>query len=158
MSAVLVFKGNDGKLQGFGDKGQRAYAKFKRAIAALEDGEMMRFTFKLPRSLKHHGFFFLKMHALFDRQERFSEFDHLRYWLTVGAGYVDMLPGMGGQWLSVPQSIAFDELCEAEFVDLHQKINAFLWGEATQAFLWPHLSYEQTYLAVDQWHREFNTR
>lgn len=158
MSTILVTKGNDGKLEGFGDKGRRAYVKFKKTVAEMSEGEIMRFSFKIPRSIKHHGYFFKKMHALFDRQERFAEFDHLRAWLTVGAGYADLMPGVNGQLMAVPQSIAFEELCEADFVDLHQKITAFLWGEHAQSFLWPHLAYEKTYQTIDHWHREFERR
>jgi hypothetical protein len=158
VSTIIVFKGDDGKLEGFGDKGRRAYAKFKRTIAEMPAGEMMRFSFKIPRSIKHHGFFFKKLSALFDRQERFAEMDHLRAWVTVGAGYADLLPGAGGQLVAVPQTIAFDEMCEADFVDLHQKITAFLWTEYAQSFLWPHLTHAQTYQTIDHWHREFERR
>ncbi len=155
MSTVIVLKGNDGRLEGLGDKGRRMYLKLKRTIAAMAIGEMMCLSFKLPRSPKHHNFFFLKITGLFDRQEQFSDFERFRGWLTVGAGYCDLMPGPGGLSVALPQSLAFENMDEAEFVDLHQKINAFLWGEHAQQFLWPHLDYDHTYEAIERWHMEF---
>ena len=158
MSDVIVFKGNDGKLEGLGDKGRRAWAKFRRTVAEMEFGETIKLSFKLPRSSKHHRYFFWKLNGLFDCQERFDDVERLRLWLTVGAGYADLVPGPDGQLVALPQSIAFDTMDEAEFVDLHQKITAFLWTEYARSFLWPHLSTAKTYEILDRWHLEFQGR
>ena len=34
MSDLVIIKGQDGKLEGFGEKGRRAWAKFKKIIEA----------------------------------------------------------------------------------------------------------------------------
>lgn len=155
MTEMVIVKGEDGKLAGLGEKHGRAYAKFKREIEKLEIGETLMFGYRFPRSIKHHGYFFKKMTALFDRQERFEDFDRFRSWLTVGAGYADLVPGYGGCLVALPQSLAFWKMDEFEFVDLHQKIATFLWMDEPRAFLWPHLDPYQTYDTIELWHLEF---
>ncbi len=155
MSAVVVTKGQDGKLQGMGEKGARAWAKFQRRVAGLMPGETLHFEWREPRSPAHHGLFFAKLHALLDRQEQFADADQLRAWLTVGAGYCDFVPGPTGRMVALPQSIAWHKLDEADFADLHAKVDAFLWTEHARRFLWGHLTTQQTYDVVDQFLTEF---
>lgn len=156
MSAVVVTKGQDGKLQGHGERGQKAYAKFRRRVEEMQPGDTLHFQWHEPRSPKHHGLFFAKLDALLDRQEQFDTDDKLRAWLTVGAGYCDFVPGPTGRMVALPQSIAWHRLDEADFADLHAKVDAFLWTEHARRFLWPHLSEQQTYDMVDQFLTEFS--
>lgn len=156
MGVVLVAKGEDGKLVGFGEKGSRAWAKFLRRVADMGQGELMTLSWREPRSVKHHRLFFAKLHALFDRQEAFDSEDKLRAWLTVGAGYCDYRPGQDGVPVAIPTSIAFDELDEADFAELHVQVDKFLWGRHAQSHLWPHLSAQQRYDNVDQLMLEFS--
>lgn len=156
MSEVVVTKGEDGKLHGFGEKGDRAWRKFMATIKALEIGATMQFKFWLPRSPRHHRLFFAKLGALADMQEQFKDADRLRQWLTVGAGFADFLPGPTGRMVAIPQSIAWHKLDEADFSDLHQKVDAFLWTDHARRFLWPHLNDAQTYAMVEALHNEFN--
>jgi hypothetical protein len=156
VSAVVVFKGEDGKLQGFGQRGEKAFAKFRRRVDGMLPGETVHFEWFEPRSPKHHGLFFAKLGALADRQEQFEEEDELRKWLTVGAGYCKFVPGPNGRMVALPQSIAWHKLDEADFCDLHAKVDAFLWTEHARGFLWGHLSKQQTYDLVDQFLAEFN--
>lgn len=155
MSSVTIYKAEDGKLAGLGEKGSRAYQKFKRVIDSLEIGQTLGFSYKLPRSPKHHGYFFKKMHALFDRQESFTDFNRLLEFLKVGAGHVDMLPSQKGVLVAVPKSINWETMEEQEFVEFHKDLNAFLWEDYAQAALWPHLNPDQRYRCIDSWHREF---
>lgn len=156
MSEVIVVKGEDGKLQGFGDKGGRAYAKFLARVRDLVVGETLQFAWHEPRSPRHHRLFFSKLHALADRQEQFDAEDKLRKWLIVGAGYCDLVPGRDGQLVAIPQSIAFHQLDEVEFGELHRQVDAFLWTPHAQAFLWPHLSAQARYDMVDSLMLEFS--
>lgn len=155
MGLVLVVKGEDGKLQGFGEKGARAWAKFLRRVHDMAEGELLTFSWREPRSIKHHRLFFAKLRALFDRQEAFGSEDKLRPWLTVGAGYCDLLPGRDGQLVAIPQSINFESLDEADFGELHLQVDQFLWSPHAQAYLWPHLSVQQRYDMVEQLLGEF---
>lgn len=156
MSAVTVFKGDDGKLQGFGEKGARAWAKFTGRVASMAVGETLDFEWFEPRSGPHHRLFFGKLGALMDRQEQFDDDDKLRKWLIVGAGYCDFVPGPTGRMVALPQSIAWHKMDEADFSDLHGKVDAFLWTDHARRFLWPHLKDEQTYEVIEQLMQEFS--
>ena len=140
MSRLVITKGPDGKLCGLDAVGQRAYLKFKAAVAALGPGETMGFTYRLPRSPRHHAFLFAKLQALLERTEVFHELDKLRSWLVLGAGYCDYVPGLDGKPNAIPRSMDFDSMDEGEFSELHRAIDHFLWTEHAQAVLWPELS------------------
>lgn len=156
MSSVTVFKGDDGRLQGFGEKGARAWDKFGKRVASMAVGETLAFEWFEPRSKAHHGLFFAKLGALMDRQEQFDDDDKLRKWLTVGAGYADFVPGPHGRMVALPQSIAWHKMDETDFSDLHGKVDAFLWTDHARRFLWPHLKDEQTYAMIEQLMQEFS--
>jgi len=96
VSQLVIFKNESGKLEGFGEKGRRAWLKFLKVVEGMAPGETLGFTYKLPRSPEHHRFFFLKLAGLFQRQEGFSDQGRLLDWLKVGAGHVDLVPGRDG--------------------------------------------------------------
>lgn len=156
MSAVVVYKDESGKLAGFGQKGARAWAKFTKRIADMAVGETLSFEWWEPRSIKHHRMFFGKLGALLDRQEQFEDEDKLRKWLTVGAGYCDFVPGPNGRMVALPESIAFHKLDEADFSDLHAKVDAFLWTEHARRFMWPQMTQEHSYAMIEQLMQEFS--
>lgn len=153
MSALVVFKNDCGKLEGWGEKGRRAWAKFTKIVSELEVGETLSFEYRLPRSPQHHKFFFARMQALLDRQEAFADLDHLLIFLKVGAGFVEFMPGPGGQLVAIPKSIAWERLEEQDFIETKRAIWDFLWTEVAQQALWPELSAMQRYVMVDQWVR-----
>lgn len=140
MPELIVYRDEQGKLQGHGAKGRRAWDKFRRVVSGLEPGETMGFSYRLPRSPQHHRFFFARLAELFDRQERFEEREHLLDWLKVGAGFVDLLPGRDGVPVAIPRSIAWSNLDEQEFIEVHRAIRDFLMTPHAQGFLWPHLA------------------
>ncbi|MBP9805667.1 MAG: DUF1367 family protein [Candidatus Accumulibacter sp.] len=156
MSDLVITKGDDGKLRGMGEAGERAYAKWRKAVEALQPGETLRFQWWMPRSPRHHGLFFAKLSALHAMQEQFEDVDRLRQWLTVGAGYCAFVPGPTGRMVALPQSIAWHRLDEAEFSELHGKVDQFLWTDHARRFLWPHLSDQQSYAMVETLMQEFN--
>lgn len=151
MSDLVIFKGQDGKLEGLGEKGRRAWAKFRKVVAGLEAGETVQFSYKLPRSPRHHRFFFAKLAELFDRQEQFADVERLLAWLKVGAGHADLMPGRDGAPCAIPRSIAWHNLEEQGFIEFTRAMNDFLWTPQAQAFLWPHLDARQRYEMVNQW-------
>ena len=156
MSSVVLYRAPDGKLAGMGDKGQRQYAKFKRAIDAMLIGDTMQFDYRLPRSPNHHRLFFCKVRDLLDRQTTFEHEDDLRAWLCVGAGYCHFLPGTDGQMVAIPQSLNWASLEEADFLEVHRRVDAFMWEARARRILWPHLGDERSYWAVDAWRLEFD--
>ena len=143
MSRLVITKGQDGKLCGLDPAGQRAYGRFKAAVLAMQPGQTMAFTYRLPRSPKHHAFFFAKLQRLLERTEEFTELDKLRAGVTLGAGYADFVPGLDGKPNAIPRSIDFDSMDEADFSELHRAVDTFLWSLRAQAILWPELSTNQ---------------
>lgn len=156
MSSVVLFRDNDGKLVGLDDRGKRQHAKFKRTVAEMPIGASLRFEYRLPRSPKHHAMFFVKVHYLFEQQEEFYAEDDLRAWLLVGAAYCTLLPGADGGLVAVPQSINWETLEEVDFLEVHRRVDAFLWETRARRMLWPRETDEQTYERIEQFRREFD--
>lgn len=140
MPDLVIFKDDTGQLEGFGEKGRRAWLKFRKLVADLEPGEMLQFGYRLPRSPKHHRYFFARLGELFALQERFEDEGHLLEWLKVGAGHVDFVPGRDGQIVAMPRSIAWANLDEQGFIEFTRAMNDFLWTPHAQEFLWPALT------------------
>lgn len=157
MSSLVITKGANGKLEGFGEKGRRAWRKFRALVTEMEVGETLGFTYRMPRSPKHHRYTFAKLAGLFERQEQFEDFDRLREWLTVGAGHCDLLPGPAGALVAIPRSINWESLDEQGFIEFHRALTDFLWTQAAQAALWPHSGDQQRYDNIANWHNDFRT-
>lgn len=156
MSNIVVCMGNDGKLQGFGEKGARAWARFMRTLTGLRPGDTVEFSWHEPRSPGFHKRFFAKLNGLFEMQEQFEDVDRLRAWITVGAGECDFVPGPTGRMVALPKSIAWHKLDETDFRELARKVDDFLWSPHAQAFLWPHLSEHRRYQMIETLDLEFN--
>lgn len=152
MPECVIYRGSDGRLAGLGETNAKRYAKWCVMVRELDMGESLVFSWKHPRSPRHHRFFFSKLRELFDRQERFDKDDRLLDWLLVGAGHCDLLPGPGGQVVAMPLSINWTECDEREFTEISQAIDQFMWTEYAQAFLWPHLSDAAQHENVVGWH------
>ena len=155
MSNIVVCMGNDGKLQGFGEKGARAWARFMRMLTGLRPGDTVEFSWHEPRSPGFHKRFFAKLNGLFEMQEQFEDVDRLRAWITVGAGECDFVPGPTGRMVALPKSIAWHKLDETDFRELARKVDDFLWSPHAQAFLWPHLSEARRYEMIELLDMEF---
>lgn len=156
MSDVVVVKGGDGKLSGFGDKGGRAWNRFRAMVDRMTVGETLAFSFWEPRSPQFHKRFFAKLHRLFDMQEQFDDVDTLRAWMTVGAGECSFVPGPKGRMVALPKSIKWHRMDDAEFGELVSRIDTFMWTPHARAFLWPHLSDAESAQMVQAWHDEFS--
>ena len=139
MSKVTLIKDEAGRLRGIDPAHERAYAKFKKQMTELPAGQTLGFSYRLPRAPAHHRKFFAQMNALLDRTEAFGDLDKLRYWVTMGAGYFDLVPGFDGKPNAIPKSIDFDSMDEAEFSELHRAVDDFLLSERAVRTLWPHL-------------------
>ncbi len=150
MSAVVVMKDEAGKLVGLGEKGSRAWSKFRRAVESLEIGETIGFEWKKPRSPKYHRLYFVMLHDLFDRQEQFPDADQLRAWLTVGAGYAEFVPGPRGRMVALPKSIAWSRMDDVEFAELVEATWRFLRTEHARRFLWPELDPAAAAESIDE--------
>ncbi len=139
MPQIQVCKDNTGKLAGFGPKGERAYARFLSAVRNLEHGEMLAFSYKIPRAPKFHRLHFVMLAALFEAQEQFQSDYQFRKWAEVGAGHVDWVPGPTGKMVALPRSIDYESLDAVEFSEMHEAVKAFFRSQHATRFLWPHL-------------------
>jgi hypothetical protein len=155
MSHVTIVKNNQGKLEGLDEKGQRAYSKWRKLVVDLPIGQTLTFSYRMPRSPSHHRLFFAKLNSLLQRTESFDDLDKLRYWLVMGAGYADFVPGENGELHAIPRSIDFDSMDEADFYELHKAVDAFLWTTRAQTTLWPHLDDHGRYQCVESFLAEF---
>lgn len=155
MPNIIVLKGDDGKLHGFGERGEAAMAKLNKRVRDMQPGETMALSWKEPRSPGFHRIFFARLGGLFHMQEQFDDEERLRAWLIVGAGECDFVPGPTGRMVALPKSIAWEKLDEVEFERLVKKVDEFLWTDHAQRFLWPHLTSQQTNEMIETLRREF---
>ena len=139
MASVTIMKNDKGKLEGFGQKGARTWNRFMAAVREMAVGELLSFTYKVPRSPKFHRLHFAMLRDVFEAQEQFADDYQFRKWAEVGAGHADFLPGPTGRMVALPRSIAYDELDDEQFSDVHSAVKSFLRSQHARRFLWPHL-------------------
>jgi hypothetical protein len=173
VSTITIVRRDDGKLGGFSRTDERAYAKYRKAIEALEIGELFTFSVWFPRNPAFHKFHFAVMNALLEAQERYDNLDDLRRYLYVGAGYADFVPApsyLGDiierlpkmvqgtlrrlllrdvELIAVPKSISYSTIDDADFRVLHDKVVDFMRGTRARKYLWPHLTDAQTHDTVE---------
>lgn len=140
MTTINVTKDNEGKLRGFTEKDQRAWAKFIKVTKEMGEGEIVGFSIWFPRSPKFHKLHFAICKAIFEAQEQFNDMEDLRKWLYVGAGFAGFLPGPKGKMVAIPKSIKWEKLDDAEFAETHARVVAFLRDLYCTRFLWPQMS------------------
>ena len=155
MSDIVITKDDTGKLRGVGEKHGKAYARFRKLIEEMEPGEIMTLSCWFPRNPKLHGLHFAMLAALFDRQEQFADPDQMRYWLHVGAGHCEFVPGPKGRMVAIPKSISWKSLDDADFSDHHNKVKDFLRTEHARRFLWPLMGDAEAAGMVDDLLAEF---
>lgn len=144
MADVLIYRNDQGKLAGWGEKGARAYARFRKAVDELAVGELLRFSFWIPRSPKFHRLHFAMLGAVFASQEQFADEEQFRKWTEVGAGHCDFVPGPKGRMVALPRSIAYHALDDEDFSTVHENVKSFLRSEHARRYLWGHLGDEQS--------------
>lgn len=140
MSKVILRIDERGKLAGLDDKNERAYARFRNKVSALQPGDTIAFEFALPRSGRMHRFHFALLGAFFEAQAVFDDPDEMRLWIEVGAGFCTFMPGPDGQLVAVPKSIAWHRLEESDFREHHLKVIQFLRSPLCYRQLWPVLT------------------
>ncbi len=94
-------------------------------IKRMAVGEALEFDFKIARNYKFLQKFFVFLKAVYDIeaiQEQFTSVEHLRYALTMDAGYFETVTGMNGQIYLKPKSISFAKMDEAEFDQFYAKV------------------------------------
>lgn len=95
------------------------------SLKRLAIGECYQFEFKIQRNIKFHRKFFAfltAVHSIESIKKRYVTIEHLRYVLTIDAGYFEEIPGMHGEIYIKAKSIAFANMEEADFGALYTKM------------------------------------
>lgn len=102
-------------------------------LRALEDdtlrgittGEAFEFEYKRVRNYKFLQKFFVFLKAVYDIeaiQELYPSVEHLRYALTMDAGYFEEVIGFNGNVYLKTKSISFKDMDENEFNKFYKKV------------------------------------
>lgn len=129
-----------GLVDGLGEVGRKQWRRFVNGLIALEPGEMVSITTRKARSGPFHRRHMAIETAVFEAQEKFSNFEQFRNWLKVGSGFCDWIAGPRGAVIPVPRSIAFDKLEDGEMRQVHDEMVAFLRSDHAGKALWKHLA------------------
>lgn len=129
-----------GLVDGLGDVGRKQWRRFVNGLISLEPGEMVFIVTHKARSGPFHRRHMAIETAVFEAQEKFTNFEQFRNWLKVGSGFCDWIAGPRGAVIPVPKSIAFDKLEDGEMRQVHDDMIAFLRSEHAGKALWKHLA------------------
>lgn len=133
-----------GILDGLSEQHKKSWRRlWNWALHKSEPGEMLEIHTHRERLGWYHRKHMAMEQAVFDAQERFTDFDQFRIWLKVGSGFVDWLPGPKGGVIPVPKSIAYSKIEQDDMERFHTKVVDFFRAEHAQRALWPHLSPEK---------------
>ncbi|HVL77598.1 MAG TPA: DUF1367 family protein [Noviherbaspirillum sp.] len=126
-------------IRGVDEENHSRWRRFLRHVFGMEHGEIVEVGTRIPRSGPFHRFHMAIEQAVFDAQERFSDFEQFRNWIKIGAGHVDWVPGAKGGIVPLPKSISYARLEEQEMRTFHANMLAFLRGPHAAPYLWRHL-------------------
>lgn len=138
-----------GIVDGMGEQHQRRWRRLWNRLMRLEPGEMMTFISHLARSGPFHRRHMLILQRVFESQERFEDFEMMRYWLKVGSGWVVWAAGPSGGVVPIPRSVSYAKADEHDFQEFHAKVMGFLRGPHAARYLWPHLKGDTAYQMMD---------
>lgn len=135
MKEITVVKTPKG-LRGWTDEDQKAYAKMKRRIDAMEAGEMARVGFAGARIGPFHRKFFAMLTLAFEAWDPASQrrkrkykgvviaknFEQFREDVTIQAGFYEPRYHVDGSMSLKAKSIAYDNMEQDEFETLYSAV------------------------------------
>jgi hypothetical protein len=128
-----------GYVDGLGETGKKQWRRFINRLLKLQPGEMAEISTYQERLGWYHNKHMALEQAVYRAQDRFENFEAMRTWLKVGAGFVDWLPGPKGAVIPVPKSISYAKLEQGEMEQVHNEMVIFLRTPHAIKTLWPHL-------------------
>jgi hypothetical protein len=143
-------------IRGIDEKNHKRWRTFLRHVFGMEHGEIAQVSTKMPRSGPFHRYHMGIEQAVFDAQERFTQFEMFRNWLKIGAGHVIWVPGVKGGIVPLPKSISYAELEEPEMREVHADMLAFLRGPHAAPYLWKHLAVDKAAEMIESILRGFD--
>jgi hypothetical protein len=138
-----------GVIDGFTKDDRKAWRRLWHRIKRMEPGEMMVLEVVQPRLGWYHRKHMALEQQLFDSQDRFDNFEMLRVWLKIGAGWVTWAAGPKGGVVPIPKSVSYSAADQDEFERFHGLVVEFLRGEHAAKYLWPHLK-DRAHEMMDQ--------
>lgn len=126
-------------LRGIDEKNHKRWMRFLKHAFSLEHGEIVEIGTRAPRSGPFHRFHMATEQAVFNAQDRFTQFEMFRNWLKIGSGHVEWVPGAKGGIVPLPKSINYMEMEEPQMREFHAAMLAFLRGPHAALYLWKHL-------------------
>jgi hypothetical protein len=130
-------------IRGIDEKNHKRWRNFLRHVFGMEHGEIAEVGTRIPRSGQFHRFHMALEQAVFDAQERFTDFEQFRNWIKIGSGFVDWVPGAKGGIVPLPKSISYANLEEQQMREFHADMLAFLRGPHAAPYLWKHLDADE---------------
>ncbi len=143
-----------GLFDGWSRTDKQGWRKIWKRLMDLEPGEFAVIEFVIPRSSPYHRRHMAIEAAVFNAQERFTDFDMFRDWLKIGAAWVVWVPGAKGGIVPLPKSISYAKADQAEYEDYHGRVIDFLRGQHAAPYLWKHLG-NDAYHMMDSILQEF---
>lgn len=147
MPEITLTLGQDGRLCGLTNEDEAHLRRWHRRLESLRPGQNITFSWSEPRSGVFHRRHFAVLNEIYDNQEIFTSRKEFREWTERGARHVMVLEH-GGVEYEIAKSISYDSLDDAEFLELHQRVKAFLLSHKALRKLWPHAEVGNAYQAV----------
>ena len=94
------------------------YEKIKK----IKAGDEVECEIKKPRNYKFHKKLFALLNLVYQNQEHYVNIDHLRYDLTIAAGYYEKRISIHGEEITEPKSISFAKMDDHEFSEYYSSI------------------------------------
>ncbi|HET6788022.1 MAG TPA: hypothetical protein VFH49_08685 [Aquabacterium sp.] len=149
MPTIVITPSQDGGLEGASWQDKRHYERWKARVRELKPGDTLEFTWKSPRSPEFHRRHFAILNRVFENQEVFEGEYEFRKWAELGANHCTWVPGPNGRPQAIPKSIEYASLDDDEFRELHAAVKAFLRTTHALKTLWPHVSPDKSWEALD---------
>jgi hypothetical protein len=127
-------------IDGVDEANRKAWRRFWNFVLAAELGQVFSVETWFPRNGRFHRLHMAMEQAVFESQERFTQFAAFRDWLKIGAGFVDWVPGPRGGVIPIPRSISYRALDEEGMRAFHEATLVFLREPRPQKVLWPRLA------------------
>lgn len=103
-------------LRGATPDDQDAFAKFKRKLETMPDGEWLRFEWSRPRNGKHHRKFMALLNLVTENSERYDTIPKALVAVKLAAGYFEAhTDPTSGEIVPVVHSIAYDAMEQDDF-------------------------------------------
>ena len=92
-----------------------AYNKDREEFNRLQQGQIYAARVWEPRNVKYHRLFFALCRLVVDNSGQWASVDQFRKAFMVYGQFVEIIPGIDGNPVAVPDSMAFDRMDEETF-------------------------------------------